>query len=459
MSRLNGPTPHPAEAELLGLELGRNEEGATAAALHVADCRVCMRRKAALARLVAGIETASALDASLSSPAEEQPASDGTSARRDRLRALSAAAECADQTARGIVESARVSDDALDARLAATGDTDSERLGLLYAAQTAARLAATEPHRALALARALAARAESLPASGLVPSHRLEAEASILASQALLHIGRLAEAREAAHLARAAFAACGDEPFDRALCAYFEGSAAGFQADFAFAERELKLAARIFASYEQDTWAARAEGALAGVYSQRGNPARAIPFLESAIAGLGGPDDAHARTAAEINLGRALGLVGAFERSRAVFARALADARRHDLGKLVFGVRIGLAELDLWRGETERALAAFDTLAVEADRMNLEEDRVFTRLYAAECLGRLSRTDELLRRLRELRSFVTVATLAGVPAWEELASCLDRGDVEKGLVDHVRACLGVLSGGLDLPARRERCRA
>jgi len=456
MSRVS---PHPAEAELLGLELGRNEQGAAAAALHVADCRVCTRRKAALARLVGGIETASALDAILSSPPDERPLSGGTSARRDRLRALSAATEAADRTARRIVESARASDDALTALLAEMGDTSAERLGLLYAAQTAGRLAAAEPHRALALARALEARAETLPASGLVPSQRLEAEASILASQALLNIGRLAEARAAAQAARAAFAACGDEPFDRAVCAYFEGTAAGFQAEFAFAQRELKLAARIFAAYEQEVWTARAEAALAGVHSQRGNPARAIPLLEHAIEGLGGPDDAHPRTAAKTNLGRALGLCGAYERSRAVFAQALADARRHDLGYLVFGVRICLAELDLLRGETARALAAFDTLAAEADRMNLEEDRVFTRLYAAECLGRLSRTDELVRRLRELRSFVTVATLAGTPVWEELASCLDRGDVEKGLVDHVRACLGVLSGGLGLPARHERRRA
>jgi len=203
----------------------------------------------------------------------------------------------------------------------------------------------------------------------------------------------------------------------------------------------------------------RAEAALGTIYSQRGNFARAIPYLESAIEGLGEADNAHARTAAEINLAVALGHAGSFGRSRAVFAQALADARRYDLGNLVFGVRIGLAELDLLRGETTRALAAFDTLAAEADRMNLEEDRVFARLYAAECLGRLSRTDELLRRLRELRSFVTVETLAGVPAWEELASRLDRGAVEEGLLDRVRACLGALSGGFHVFARSERRRA
>jgi ATP/maltotriose-dependent transcriptional regulator MalT len=463
MPRLSGAGPHPAEAELLGLELGRDEEGAATAALHVADCNVCTRRKAALARLVAGLESAAALDATLnfspSSAADERPPAGRTSAGRDRLRNLAAAAEGADQIAREIVEAARASDGALAARLAGTGDADAEKLGLLYAAQTAARLAATEPHRALALARALSNRAEKLPPSGLVPSQRLEGEASLLASQALLNIGRLAEAREAACAGRAAFESLGNDPFDRALCAYFEGTVAGFQADFAFAERKLRLAVRIFASYEQETWTARAEGALASTYLQRGNPARAIPFLESAIEGLGGSDDAHARTAIEINLGRALGLVGAFERARAAFAQALADARRHDLGNLVYGVRIGLAELDLWRGETARALIAFDTLIAEADRMNLEEDKVFTRLYAAECLGRLFRTDELLERLRELRSFVTVQTLAGTPAWEDLASRLDRGDVEKGLVDCVQACLAALSGGTGLPARHERRRA
>lgn len=452
-------TRHPAEVELLALELGRNEAGSAAAALHVAGCRVCARRKAALERLAAGMKEASSLDKLLEPSGEKASPLSGATASSKRLRELSAAAEAADETARRIVEAARASDDALGAQLAGTGDTDAERLGLLYAAQTGARLAAAEPHRALALARALEARAEALSASGLVPSRRLGAEASVLASQAHLNIGRLAEARAAAHSARAAFAACGDEPFDRAVCAYYEGSAAAFQGEFAFAERALKLAARIFASYEQQNWTARAEAALGGIHSQRGNPARAIPLLEHATEGLTGPDDAHPRTAAKINLGRALGLVGAYERARAVFAQALADARRHDLGYLVFGVRICLAELDLLRGETARALAAFDTLASEADRMNLEEDRVFTRLYAAECLGRLSRTDELLGRLRELRHFVTVETLAGAPAWEELASRLDRGDVEEGLLDHVRACLGVLSGGLGLPARRERRRA
>jgi tetratricopeptide (TPR) repeat protein len=453
-------TRHPAEVELLALELGRSAAGSAAAALHVAGCRVCTRRKASLGRLLAAIEEASSLETMLAPSADLLPFPSRTSPKKHRdLRGLASAADEADEKSRRLVKAARESDGALAGCLAESGDADADHLGLLYAAQTGARLAAAEPHRALALAHALAASARSLPASGLVSSHRLEAEASLLASQALLNIGRLEDARAAARDARTAFAASGDEPFDRALCAYFEGTAAAFQGEFSFAERELKRAARAFAAFEQETWTARAEAALGTLYSQRGNPARAIPFLENALERLDGAEEAHACTAIEINLARALAHVGAFERSRAVFAQALAGARRHDLGNLVFAMRLGLAELDLLRGETARALAAFDALTAEADERQLEEDRVLARLYAAECLGRLSRTDEMVARLKELRSLVTVTTLAGVPAWSELASRLDRGDVRDGLLDRVQACLGAVSGGFQVSARPERRRA
>ncbi len=449
-------TRHPAEVELLALELGRNEVGSAAAALHVAGCPVCARRKMALGRLAAGIEEASSLDALLEFSGEQAPPLSVAAATRERLRELSTAADDAEARARRLVDAARESDGALEAELLRGDAGEAALLGLLYAAQGGSRLVAADPHRALALARALSSRAGELPAEGFVPSHRLAAEASLLASQALLDIGRLEEARAAAREARASFAACGDEPFDRALCAYYEGTAAAFQGEFAFAERELKRAARLFSAFEQDAWTARAEAALGTLYSQKGNPVRAIPLLENALSRLDEGEDAHAHTATAINLARAFAFVGDYERSRSTFAQALAGARRHDLAYLVFGVRVGLAELDLLRGDATRALAAFDALASEADHWQLEEDRVYARLYAAECLGRLSRTDELVARLRELRSFVTVATLAGVPAWEELATRLDRGDVEDGLLDRVQACLGALSGGFRLPARAER---
>ncbi len=453
-------TRHPEEVELLALETGRNEPGSAAAARHVAGCRVCARRQRALGRLCAAIEEASSLETMLGPGTEPPPFLSGPSPKEHRdLHALAAAADEADRNARRLVEAARESNGALAASLAEFGDADADLLGLLYAAQTGARLAAAEPHRALALARALSAHARTLPASGFVPSRRLEAEASLLASQALLNIGRMKEARAAARDARTAFASCGNEPFDGALCGYFEGTVAAFEGEFGFGERELKRAARVFAAFEQDTWTARAEAALGTLYLQKGNPARAIPFLESAVGRMGEERDAHTRTATEINLGLALGHVGAFNRSRAVFAQALADARRHDLAYLVFGIRIGLAELDFLRGEMARALAAFDALAAEADQKQLEEDRVFVRLHAAECLGRMSRFDEMVARLEELRSFATVAPLAGVPAWAELAARLDRGDIEDGLLERVQACLRALSGGFHVSARPERRRA
>jgi tetratricopeptide (TPR) repeat protein len=453
-------TRHPEEAELLALAMGRNEPGSAAAALHVAGCRTCARRQKALGRLCAAIEEASSLETMLGPSADLLPFPSRTSPKKYKdLHSLASAADEADEKARRLVEAARESDGALAACLAESGDADADHLSFLYAAQTGARLAASEPHRALALASALSARARTLPASGLVPSHRLEAEASLLASQALLNIGRLEEARAAARDARAAFAIRGNDPFDGALCGYFEGTVAAFQGEFAFAERELKRAARVFAAFEQETWTARAEAALGTLYWQRGNPPRAIPFLESALERMGEEKDAHARTAIEINLAAALAHTGAFGKSRSVYAQALAGARRHDLAYLIFGIRLGLAELDLLRGETARALAAFDALAAEADQKQLEEDRVLARLYAAECLGRLSRIDEMVVRLKNLRSFVTVATLAGVPAWDELAARLDRGDVRDGLLDRVQACLDALSGGFHVSARSERRRA
>ncbi len=453
-------TRHPEEAALLALEMGRNEPDSAAAALHVAGCRTCARRQKALGRLYAAIEEATSLELMVGPSADLLPFPPGTSPRKNRsLRSLASAADEADRKSRQLVEAARESDAALASCLERAGAADADLLGLVYAAQSGSRLAAAEPHRALALARALSARAGTLPTSGLVPARRLEAEASLLASQALLNIGRLEEARAAAGAARAAFISCGKEPFDEALCAYFEGTVAAFEGEFAFAERELKRATRVFAAFEQETWTARAEAALGTLYLQKGNPARAISFLESALERMIEEKDVHARTATEINLAVALAHAGVFGKSRAAFAQALADARRHDLTYLVFGIRLGLAELDLLRGETGRALAAFDLLAAEADERQLEEDQVFARLHAAECLGRMSRTDEMVTRLKELRSFVTVATLAGVPAWDELAARLDRGDVRDTLLERVQACLGALSGGFHISARPERRRA
>ena len=146
--------------------------------------------------------------------ADVLPFSPRTSPKKYRdLRSLASAADEADQKARQLVEAARESDAALAACLEGSGEADTDLLGLVYAAQSGSRLAAAEPHRALALSRALSARAGTLPTSGLVPSRRLDAGALLLASQALLSIGRLEEARAAAGEARAAFASCGNEPF------------------------------------------------------------------------------------------------------------------------------------------------------------------------------------------------------------------------------------------------------
>jgi hypothetical protein len=119
-------------------------------------------------------------------------------------------------------------------------------------------------------------------------------------------------------------------------------------------------------------------------------------------------------------------------------------------------VRQNLAELELLRGDLERAHASYTLVAAEADRLGLEEDRVVTRLAAAECLGRLGRADEMMGALRAIGRLVAVTDLAGNPAWNEIAARLDPGDVDVGLVSRVREHLEAARDGFVLPFRAAR---
>ena len=119
-------------------------------------------------------------------------------------------------------------------------------------------------------------------------------------------------------------------------------------------------------------------------------------------------------------------------------------------------MRQNLAELELLRGDLGKALVSYRAVAAEADRLGLEEDAVVTRLAAAECLGRLGRTREMMDALREIGRLVAVTDLAGNPAWTELAARLDPGDVDVGLVSEVRRHLEAASDGFVLPFRAAR---
>ncbi|MDL2716298.1 MAG: hypothetical protein PT977_00965 [Acidobacteriota bacterium] len=454
--RLNA---HPAEVELLALAIGRDGDAPEGTRGHIAGCPTCARRGSVLEHLAGAIELEDTLHRE-SETTLPLPGSPRTAERRVRLAHLAADADAAQREAETLLEFARDPGADLARCVRDLAAAHGGRLALLYAAQRGA-FAAAVPTRALALAEAIEAASDGpVPAAegGVrpVPPALLRAEARLLASQALLNIGRLRHAREATIAARREFQTLGRDPFSGALCDYFEASVLCFEGAFARAERLLKASARIFADFAQDQWVGRAEAVLAQVLLQRGNPSRALVLYNAAIERFDPERDANTYSVCLLNRARCLARLGRIEASQQGFAQALQVARRHRLDALVFGVRLNLAELDLLRGDLERALVSYRAVAAKADAMGLEEDQIVTRLGAAECLGRLGRTGEMMDALREIGRIVAVTDLAGNPAWIELASRLDPGDVEVGLVSEVREHLAAARDGFVLPFRAAR---
>ncbi|MGA7989944.1 MAG: tetratricopeptide repeat protein [Thermoanaerobaculia bacterium] len=451
-----GLTAHPDEIALLALAIGRDGDAPEGTRGHVGGCPTCARRREELRNLAGAIELEGSLHEEIEN-AVPQPPSPDARGRSERLAQLAEGAETAVRDAHTLTELARDAQADLAGEVRALAGCSGGRLVLLYAAQRGA-LAAAAPLRALALAEAIQASVDgpappTWAAGRDVPTELIHAEARLLASQALLNIGRLVEARVAAVDARIQFARIGHDPFNLALCDYFEASVLCFQGEFGHAERLFKAAARVFADFAQDHWVGRAEAMLAQMLVQRGNLARAIATFDAAIERLDPEHDASSFTAGLLNRSRCLALLGRFSAAQQGYAQALQVARRHRLDGLIFGVRQGLADLEFQRGAYEKALSAFEAVAAEADRLGFEEDQVVARLCAAECLGRLGRPGEMIRALREVGRRVAVTDLAGNPAWGELAARLDPGDVDLGLVSRVREHLAAARDGFVLPFR------
>lgn len=449
---------HPTEIEILALTLGRDSDAPEGTRMHVADCATCQRRATQMKNLADAVRLDDDLTAELHA-VEPPSAPEASVSGRARFARLADAADAAAVEADALIEFARDEKSDLEEQTRVLASTRPGRLALLYAAQRG-DFAAALPQRALALATAIEAAADAPeePAENVpfVSGTLLRAEARLLASQALLNIGRLEQARDAAVSARDLFASSGSDPFNRALCDYFEGSVLCFQAEFAAAERLLEAAAGVFAEFAQDHWLGRAEGQLASSYAQRGDKKRALAAHDAAIERFDPERDANTFVVSLLNRGRCHAALGNFGPAQRDYAQALQIARRRRLDGLVFGVRQNLAELDLLRGDFEKALGSWRAVAEEADRLGLEEDKVVTRIATAECLGRLGRTGEMLDALREIGRLVAVTDLSGNPAWSELAARLDPGDVDVGFVSEVRAHLDAARDGFALPFRAAR---
>lgn len=347
--------------------------------------------------------------------------------------------------AENLVSAALDSDEKLQIALADLHGHPARGFALFYACQKGNLLVAQDPLRALELARGVFEEAKTLVdseagvrLSAPVPRETLQAETKILESASQVQLGYALDSGMAAVEAHHFFRAGGDVGFGLALADYYEGQAAGFARDYVAGEHLLKKELKVFAEFGQDNLMARAEAALATLYLQRGDEARALTHFDHAIDNLDPQQDAKQLAIALNNRGHALLRLRRSDEARISYARALTMARKLDARAIIQNVRNGLAELEFQRGQYDRALRAFAELARAARAACWKMEQLFADLYVAECLGRLGREEEMEERIIALRVERKANPFAPSPAMEELFDCLDRGMLDADVIAHVR---------------------
>lgn len=422
-------TPHPMLVELLEVAAGR--DGESAARAHVdAGCVTCARKLKELATVAVGVLEEDAIERELQAPAAAGEPNRGAvyhHAAEGRRRAQEVVAALPGGLPHALALLAR--------------ERRQPWYGFLLVgvAQGAARHVPSNPARCLQLARALESESERLVSSQPPPA-RAAAEALLLSCQALHCLGRTPEAREAVHRARAVLRGdftAGD--FEAALCDFFEANCASFERDYENGERLLKTSASVFARFGQEHWVGRALSAYATLLAQKGRNRAALPLFDEAIEKLDPERDTHVVTTALVNKASTLAHLELFDEARTSYARALALARREGLAYSIHVIRNGLAEIDFRRGHLARAFDSFRELAREAREGGFSDDYLFAQLYVAECLARLGREPEMRAAVEELRR--ERLPFDASPAFEELFTCLDRGDLDARLIAHVREYL------------------
>lgn len=394
---------------------------------HVENCRACSRKLSRARTLSIGIEELRAT--------HERTAEPHGVRRLNRLQHRWALSREAQELAGRLVKT----NDPAAAVVALRGNP-CRGYALVYAASGAAQLAVQDPHRALALAEAIRAEAD-VDVIELIDRSEVRAEASILASRALLNIGRVQEALDESERARQLFRRRKTpDPFSEAICDYFSANALSYKADYRRATQLLKRARRVFEEFGQDAWIGRVELCIGTVLAQQGRNDKSLPHFQSAEALLDRELDSNSYAVTLLNKGNTLAHLSRFDEARSAYAEALGITRRHGYSVLTFAIRLAFAELEFLHQRYERALQAFAKLAREAEEASFEEQIVFATLYVAECQARLGRTGDLARSLADLRSRVTRSRFSE-PALEELFSCFDAGDIDAGLIEHVRDAL------------------
>jgi tetratricopeptide (TPR) repeat protein len=311
----------------------------------------------------------------------------------------------------------------------------------LYACQLTGPKVSSDPARYVEFARAMSEVTRSLPylkdkgPAQPVCREQVLGEAALLESNALNFLGKPAEARVAAQKARVSFVEAGEDSFALALADYFEGSAASFESDSTAAWKLLRSAHSEFQLYGQENWQGRAEAAIGTLLQNRGSSTSALGFFDRALRSLHPEEDGAAYASTLINRGYALVRLSRFDAAKSTYAKALMIARRLDMKVSLLIIRYGLASVDLLKGKTVRALAAFERLSADAD--GIAQRVLSADLRIAECFGRLGREAEMLERVERLRASSDLTSVESDPALRELFASVDDRSVSYELLAHV----------------------
>ena len=230
---------HPPISELLAMVRG---EEVSSTRLHVEACRTCARRLARATKLSEGLGELAAQDAPGSSP----------TFRSARVRELAALSREAMALATGILARWDPS-----GALGELRGSPARGYALAYLPKLAAGLAVRDPRVALSLADAVASESARDDVAPVSPGE-IRADARLLASQALLNLGRAQDALDASEEGRLLFQALRHDPFVDALCDYFSANALSYLSEYRRARTLLRHALSVFAEYGQDDWIGRA---------------------------------------------------------------------------------------------------------------------------------------------------------------------------------------------------------
>lgn len=333
--------------------------------------------------------------------------------------------------------------DAAKARLAAIESDPSRGYALLYAAQLAMPKVSSDPAMYVEFAKALEAASRSLPflkdkgPAQPVCREQVMGEAQLLESSALNFLGEPSQARTAAQSARKSFDEAGEDSFALALTNFFEGSAASFENEPRAAWKLLRSAHSEFQLYGQENWQGRAEAALGVLLLSRGSNAGALRFLDEACRNLHPERDNAAYATALVNRGYALVNLHRYDAAKVTYAKALLMSRRLELVVPILIIRSGLATIELEAGSVFRALNLFERLAADAEESGIAQRALCAKVRVAECFGRMGRQEEMLSRLRELKSEAGASAAEHDPALRELFASLDEPSLNHEFLSHV----------------------